>query len=170
MFITAILAKLASLRDYLYLALFVALISGFLYYRHSLIVEGEHTEAAAVTVATHKAEAAAALQIAQLTKDHETAVTKVKEDTDEKLKVVSTQHESDAQRLREYDTYRRQHPALPRPASGSGNQATGDGGTVPDDARFASLEQVALGSTTAGRVLAVALAACMTERDDLVGK
>lgn len=168
--IAALLAKLVPIRDWIYLGVFVALVAGFFYYRHSLIVEGEHTEAAAVQVASNKAVAAATIQVAKLTADHEKAVTKIKEDSDAQLKTASTQHDSDAQRLREYDAYRRAHPAVQSIASGSGDQAAGNGGAVSDDARLSSLEQVGLGLATAVNTGRAALSACMAERDDLNGK
>lgn len=168
--IAALLAKLVPIRDWIYLGIFVAMVAGFFYYRHSLIVEGEHTEAAAVQVASNKAIAAANIQIAQLTKDHENAVAKIQVATTAQLQAVAVQHDSDLERLREYDAYRRAHPAVQSVPSGSGNQAAGNGGAVTDDDRLSSLEQVGLGLATAVNTGRVALNACMKERDDLVGK
>lgn len=108
--------------------------------------------------------------IAALNSTHAAAVAAILETAHAQHETDLLQHTSDADRLREYDAYRRSHPAVASASSGPGNQSAGSVSVVTDDDRLTSLEQVALGLATAGRDSQSALKSCTVERDSLTGK
>ncbi len=115
-------------------------------------------------------QAKAAAHVALVAKAYSTASTANLEKLNDQLKAASDQHDSDAQRLREYDTYRRAHPVVASTQAGSGTGGAGTSSASEDEGRFASLEQVALQLATAGREVTSVLTACMVDRDALTGK
>lgn len=159
-----------SIKSYLYIALLLGVIVFGFYERWHLITEGEERQALAAKGASEKAEAAAAAKIINLNMQHAVDLAKVKLTYENQLKADAVQSASDADRLREYDAYRRSHQAVASPAGGSGATPAGGGSSRADDDRFSQLEIVALGLATAGAVTNTALSACMTERDSLTGK
>ena len=166
--LTAILAKLIPIRDYLYAALIVALlIFGWREYR-GIEAEGAAREAAAVAAASTKAQAAAQAANNKLIADYDAALTKVKVTYAESIKDADAAHAADLQRLRE------------RASSGGGPNPAANGtptSSAPADAGAGGAG--ALGSVPAvlAEDLAVALRAddaaltqCYAERDSLTGK
>ena len=109
-------------------------------------------------------------QIATLTKQHAAVVVAVTEKADEQHRIDSLQHTSDSDRLRQFDTYRRQHPAVQSTASGSTDQAGGNGSAGGNDDSVGRLERSALELADATRAGKVALESCMAERDSLTSK
>lgn len=165
-----ILAKLAPIRDYLYLAVAIAFLVTFLFYRHSLIVKGERTKLAELTVSSRKLEAANATRLATITKTYDGNIVAIKDANAKQAQIDAAQHVSDASRLRDFDAYRRAHEGVASTSGGPGLAIAGDGGASGDDARFERLEVVALGLATAGRASQSALTVCMSDRDELTGK
>jgi hypothetical protein len=94
----------------------------------------------------------------------------ITEKADENDKASAAQHESDAQRLRDYDAYRSSHPALESAGSGTQPQAAGTPGDNGVERSLSSLEQVALDLAGSLRDDQNALSACMADRDGLTGK
>lgn len=109
-------------------------------------------------------------QIAANNSTHAAVVAAIKETADAQHQIDTARNASDADRLREYDAYRRLHPAVGSPASGQGNPSAGGSGVVGDGDRLTSLEQVALDLAVAGRSSLSALKSCTVERDSLTGK
>lgn len=164
------LAALVPFKDYAWGALVILLISGGIYERQHLIDEGKAKEIVSVKVASEKAEAAAEAKIINLNVAHEADIVKVQKTYEDTAKADAVLHDSDAQRLREYDAYRRIHEAVGSAASGL--QANSGGSKVDPglEQRVTELERLALQLATAGREIEAALAACSTERDSLNGK
>jgi hypothetical protein len=164
------LLALIPLKDWIYLSLIAALLGGFAAYTiHERNLGAAH-EVATLKKSSDELQAKAAAHVAQVAKAYSTASTVNLENLNAQLKAASDQHDSDAQRLREYDAYRRAHPAVASAQTGSGIGVSGGSGTSEDDGRFASLEQVALQLATAGREVNSSLSACMADRDALTGK
>jgi len=157
-------------KDQFYGAVIVALLVGFGWYTHHERALGAAHEVAALKISSDKLEKAAAKQVTQTAADYAATLSTVKENLDAQLQTASTQHESDALRLRDYDTYRRQHPALGSAGAGPGAQPAGSTGPGADESRLASLEQMALELADGGRAVSAALTACVKDRDSLTGK
>lgn len=109
-------------------------------------------------------------QIAANNSTHAAVVAAIKETADAQHQIDTARNASDADRLREYDAYRRLHSAVGSPASGQGNPSAGGSSVVGDGDRLTSLEQVALDLAVAGRSSLSALKSCTVERDSLTGK
>lgn len=109
-------------------------------------------------------------KIAILTADHAKQVAAIIGVIDNERKANAAQSASDSDRLREYDAYRRQHPAVASTGGGPKDQGSGDGVAIGDDAILSSLEQVAGKLADSARTGETALNACMAERDGLTGK
>lgn len=157
-------------KDIFYGALLLLALAAGAYEVHHLKAEGAAHEISALQASSAKLQAEAAKQIAENTANYAATVAAVTEKADADYKVSAAQHESDAQRLRDYDAYRRSHPAVGGPASAAAIADAGKSGATGIDDKFASLEQVALGVAGSNAHLAIALMACMQERDGLTGK
>jgi hypothetical protein len=164
------LLKLVPLKDWIYLSLIVALLGGFVSYTIHERDIGKAHELAVLKKSSDELQAKAAAHVAQVAKAYSTASISNLETLNAQLKTASDQHDSDAQRLREYDAYRRAHPAVASAQTGSGTGGQGGSGANQDDGQLSSLEQVALGLATAGREVNAALGACMADRNALTGK
>lgn len=167
---TLVLAKIVGVRDYLYLAIFLAFVGFVLYERHHLIAEGETKILTEVKKTSAAAEQKADALVAKLTAEHIAEVAKIKGETGEQLKAISDLHDSDAERLREYDAYRRTHTTVPGTSAGQRPSQSADEGANGLERQLASLEQVALGLAASGSEVDAALSACINERDSLTGK
>ncbi len=164
------LLKLVPLKDWVYLSLILVLMGGFVSYTiHERHLGAAH-EIAALKKSSDELQAKAAAHVAAVAKSYSTASTSNLETLNAQLKIASAQHDSDAQRLREYDAYRRAHSTVASAQAGSGVGGQGAGSSSEDDGRFSSLEQVALGLATAGREVNSVLSACMSDRNALTGK
>lgn len=153
-------------------ALAVLLLGGGLFGWYTI---HERHKGEAIEITALKKSSAALLKTANdknaaLTADHAKQVAAIIGVIDNERKANAARAASDADRLREYDAYRRQHPAVASAASGPANQAAGDGGPVGNDAIFSSLEQVAGQLADSTREGSTALIACMADRDKLTGK
>lgn len=131
---------------------------------------GAAAKVAELKVSSDKLVIAATKKVADLTTQHAAQVAAIVGVLDNERKVSVAQSGADALRLREYDTYRSQHPAIRGSATGPGVASAGGGGSSGDDERLTSLEQVALQLATADRDGKNALSACMADRNDLAGK
>lgn len=157
------LLKLIPLKDWVYVAAIVAIVSVFTWYTvHERHVGATH-ELAAVTKAGHKAEDAAEQRIKTLTDQHAIDVAKVEENYENLLKTADDQRVSDLQRLRNADAYRKTHSVLGS-TSGAGTQTT-SGTTCLNP-----LESISAELADALRRDDAALAACYVERDSVTGK
>lgn len=165
-----LLLKLIPLRDWLYLGLFLSLIAGSVVFVHHERQIGASHEAVQVRAASDKAEHDAQVKIDNLNKLHTSDVETIRGAYETQRKVDSDKHDSDAQRLREYDAYRRSHQTVGGPAAGPGAVPSRDGGVPSNDDRFSSLEQVALDLAAGGRSVLNSLNACRMDRDKLTGK
>lgn len=157
-------------KDLVYGALIVALIIFGVYERNHLIAEGAQHELAALKISSDRLQQAAAKQVTQTAADYAASLSTIKENLDEQQRTNSVLASTDAQRLRDFDAYRRSHPALGGAAGGPGPQATGAGSTITVDEVLSGLEQSAQSLAAATRSASAALTACMADRDSLVGK
>jgi hypothetical protein len=157
-------------KDLVYGALIVALLAFGIYERHHLIAEGEQHELAALKLSSGRLQAAAQKQVAATAADYANTLSTVKENLDAQIKTASAQHDSDARRLRDFDAYRSQHPALASAPAGQGPVGQGSSSPSSNEHELASLEQVASGLADAGREVSIALTACVNERAALTGK
>jgi hypothetical protein len=157
------LLKLIPLKDWLYIAAIVAIISLFVgYTMHERHVGAVH-ELAAVTKAGAKAEAAVEAKIKTLTDQHAATVADIEDKYEGLLKDADNQHGSDLQRLRDADTYRKTHSLLPSAGSSAAQADSGGAGLT-------GLESVSAKLADAVRRDDAALNACYADRDDLTGK
>jgi hypothetical protein len=164
------LLALVPIKDWVYLSLILALIGGFVSYTiHERHLGAAH-EVAALKKSSNTLQAAAVKHNAEIAKAYAASSSKIVGDLNAQLKTASDQHDSDAQRLREYDTYRSAHPAVGSAGSAVGVVAAGNESSNGLDQRLASLEQVALGLATADREVSDSLTACIAERNSLTGK
>jgi hypothetical protein len=165
----ALLALIPS-RDWFYGALIVGLGCFIVYERYHLIAEGKAETLAALQKSSVALTAKAQAQIVATATAYTASAAKITGDLDAQVKAAAALHVSDAERLREYDAYRRNHPALAGTVAPGGTQSAGSSGPSTNDAELASLEQVALGLATSGREVNAALSACMAERESIDGK
>jgi hypothetical protein len=165
-----LLAKLVPFRDWVYLGLFVALVGLGLYERAHLIHEGEAHELASLQRSSAKLQAAADANVTKLTAEHAAEVAAIRSQLDEQQQTNDALAAADAQRLREYDAYRRAHEAVggaaPGPVPGDSGTESAPGG----DDRYGSLGAVAVELAAAARDAQSALSACVADRDSLTGK
>jgi hypothetical protein len=166
----AILAKLIPFRDWLYLGAFIALIGAGVYERTHLINEGKAKEIVSLKKSSDSLNAAADAKVAQLTADHVKEVADLQEKFDEQQRASSLQSASDSDRLREYDAYRRSHPAVQSASSGPAAAGARTGSDSQVDSIAIRMEEVALGLADADRETLNALQSCMIERDSVTGK
>ena len=164
------LLALIPIKDWFYGALIVGLILFGIHEVNHLKAEGAAHEVAALKVSSDKLIAQEAAHVAQVAKAYAASAAKTTETLDEQTQATAAAQSDAAQRLSDFNAYRRSHPTVASTggAGGSADQGTGSGGS--DSERLSSLEQVALdlaGAAAAGRN---ALSACMAERDALTGK
>lgn len=157
-------------KDWIYLSLIIAVLIGFGSYTIHERHVGAAKEVAALEKSSKKLQDAAVKKVAALTTEHATQVATIIGVIDNERKANAAKSASDAERLREYDAYRRAHSAVDRPASGPGDQGGGDGSAPTVDNLLSSLEQVGLQLATANRLAKTALTSCMIERESLTGK
>lgn len=125
---------------------------------------GAQHELAAVVAASDKAKADAQRQIDSLNTQHAAAVAAIEAQRESDLKDAAAQHDSDTQRLRDYEASRRRVDAA---LAGTGPAA------APADAGpegVSRLGSVALELADALRADDAALTECWRERDSLTGK
>lgn len=164
------LLSLIPARDWLYTAIIVFLVMLGIYERNHLINEGKAHELAQIQTASRRVETEAEKNIAALTNAHIDDVTKVKATYEKQLSDLNAQHDSDAQRLREYDAYRRAHQVVDSAPARLAAAQPGASGPSADEQRYESLEDVALKLATAGANVSAALTACVNDRQSLTGK
>lgn len=157
-------------KDYIYAAIIVALLAGFGWYTIHERHIGAAKEVAALKVSSDELNRKADAKIVKLNTEHATQVATIIGVIDNERKANVSAAASDADRLREYDAYRRSHPAVGSPASGPKNQSDGSGSADRNADRSFELEQDALNLADAGRSVLTALKSCMIERDSLTGK
>lgn len=162
--------SLIPIKDWIYLGAILALLAGFGVFVHHERTVGAAHEIAALQQSSQKLQAAADAKVAQLTAQHTADITANKVVYETQLTALSSQRASDAQRLREYDAYRRARPSVPDTANGPGAATVIPGSAVGSVQRDERLEQVALDLANAAGDAAAALKSCMAERDTLAGK
>lgn len=139
-------------------------------HEHRIVAEAKAAEVEQLKMSSAKLIQKADEQIAANNSTHAAVVAAIKETADAQHQIDTARNASDADRLREYDAYRRLHPAVGSPASGQGDPGAGSSSVVGDGDRLTSLEQVALDLAVAGRSSLSALKSCTVERDSLTGK
>ena len=164
------LLALIPIKDWFYGAVIVGLILFGIHEVNHLKAEGAAHEVAALKVSSDKLIAQETAHVALVAKTYAASAAKTTETLDEQTQATAAAQSDAAQRLSDFNAYRRSHPTVASAggAGGSAGQGTGSGGS--DSERLSSLEQVALdlaGAVAAGRN---ALSACMAERDALTGK
>ncbi len=164
------LLALIPLKDWLWAALVAALIAGVIYERNHLIAEGAAHEIAALQASSAKLQAAAEAKVQETAANYAATVAALTEKHDADTQVANAQLSNDAQRLRDYDAYRRSHQTVGGPASAAAINGSGTGGNSGSDDKFTSLEQVALGLAGSVAHTSIALIGCMAERNSLTGK
>lgn len=157
-------------KDWIYLSLIIAVLIGFGSYTIHERHVGAAKEVAALTKSSDELNRKADAKIVKLNTEHATQVATIIGVIDNERKANVSAAASDAQRLREYDAYRRAHPPVGRPASGPQDQNDGSGSADKNADRSFELEQDALNLADAGRSVLTALGSCMIERDSLTGK
>lgn len=162
------LLALIPFRDWIYGALIVGLIVFGIHERNHLIAEGAAHEAAALKESSDKLIAQETAHVALVAKTYAAQAAKTTETLDEQTQATAAAQSDAAQRLRNYDAYRRSHPDVA--STGQPATDTGASGAGANGQRFSSLEQVALQLAGAAAASRDALAACMTDRDALTGK
>jgi hypothetical protein len=114
----------AQIKLYLYGAVAVALVTGFLMYRHSLILVGEQKIEAAVSAANKKAEEKRAADLAALAKADAAIIQKIQESYNAQIAYDHALADTLARQLQDYEV-RSRAAALP------GDPATHAGPDVP---------------------------------------
>ncbi len=161
------LLALIPFKDWVYLGIITALVAGFGWYTVHERHEGEAHEVAALQKSSAKLVNEANAQIATLTAAHAAELKKVLSDNDQQLQAATVQHNSDTQRLRDADAYRRQHSAIQSAAQSPGATATGTSGASQGGSGIERLEQISSELADGLRDTSAALTACMTERDSV---
>ncbi len=143
---------------------------GILYWHHTIVVATEARDRAAMQAASQAAQAAAQKQIDRLNAQHATDVAKLKVDDEQRHEADLAQHNSDLERLHQFDAYRRAHEKVGSASSGPANPPNGGSGPTDFISILSRLEPVASGLADSTRQTATALTLCMQERDSLTGK
>lgn len=157
-------------KDWIYLSLIIAVLIGFGSYTIHERHVGAAKEVAALTKSSDELNRKADAKIVKLNTEHATQVATIIGVIDNERKANVSAAASDAQRLREYDAYRRSHPAVGSPASGPGDQSGRGGSADSTDDILQRLELVGLQLAAANRLAKTALTSCMIERESLTGK
>lgn len=131
---------------------------------------GERHEVAALAAQSAKLVAQAQAQLEAQQADYNKQLGTLQERLNATIQADTAQHTLDAQRLRDFDAYRRAHPDVPSPSGGQGAGGNGAGGAQPGGDVFERLGSVALELADAVRAEARALNACVAERNALTGK
>ena len=158
------------IKDILYASIILLLLGGFGWYTIHERDIGEAKEVAALKASSEKLQAAADAKVAQITAQHTTEVTTIKETYETALTADSAQRSSDAQRLRNYDAYRSAHGAVGSASPGPSTGGPVQSGTGSSDAIFSRLESVAGELADSARNANAALSACIADRAALTGK
>lgn len=165
------LFKLIPLKDYLYGALVSALLIAFgVYTHHERTVGAAHTIAAVEAESNRQKQVTAAAVKATATQ-YTAQISQVKSVYETQITAAASQHDSDAVKLRNYETrHNGSNPVLqgssngPSPASGIPSSAPE--GNVSNDPVRESTPELA----DAVRTLDAALSMCVADRNSLTGK
>ena len=164
------LLALIPIKDWFYGAVIVGLILFGIHEVNHLKAEGAAHEVAALKVSSDKLIAQETAHVALVAKTYAASAAKTTETLDEQTQATAAAQSDAAQRLSDFNAYRRSHSAVASAGGAGANQGAGTDSGGSDSERLSSLEQVALdlaGAAAAGRN---ALSACMAERDALTGK
>jgi hypothetical protein len=153
-----------------YLIVILALSGGGYFEIKHLEAQAVQHELDSLAVQSAKLQQQAAEQVAATALAYSDSINATKDELNASLQTAAAQSASDAERLREYDAYRRAHESVGSAPSGPGAAPAGGSGGPTDDDRYSQLEQVALGLAAAGRDTVSSLRACMADRDSLTGK
>jgi len=157
-------------KDLIYGGLIVALLLFGIHEVNHLKAEGAAHEVAALKVSSDKLIAQEAAHVALVANAYAASAAKTTETLDEQTQATAAAQSTAAQRLSDFNAYRRSHPTVASAGGAGGSAGQGTNGGGSDSERLSSLEQVALdlaGATAAGHN---ALSACMADRDALTGK
>ena len=158
------LLSLTNVKEWFWAGLVVAMGLLALHIYHA----GENHEIAALKVQSAKLVAQAAAQVAATQNIYETQLVMEKSAYDQSSQAAAAQLAADAQRLRDYDAYRRAHPDVG--SAGQPAASAGTGSPSGSDSILERLEQVAVQLAAATRDTSNALNACIAERSTLTGK
>lgn len=151
-------------------ALLLIAVCGFAAYTFYERHKGATVELAKMKSSSDALLAAANAKIATLTADHAKQVAAIIGVIDNERKANAVSSASDAERLREYDAYRRQHPAVASAGGGPANQGAGANSAGQGEDFVSELGQAGVSLAGALRDSGTALNACTVERDGLTGK
>ena len=155
-------------RDWCWAILLAALLAFSVHFVHKKEAEAVAHETAALKASSDALVKKEAAHVAEVAKNYAASAAATTETLNEQIQAANAQHTSDADRLREYDAYRRAHPAVAstgKPADGSGTSGTGQGEDFVGE-----LGQAGVSLADALRGTTEALSACMADRNSLTGK
>lgn len=132
--------------------------------------DGVNHEKVAVAAASSAAEAKAIKQNAATQATYVAQVNTITETSSAQLETATAQHDSDVERVRDFDSYRSIHAAVAPTSSGPAPVSAGVPSGDSDSERLSSLEDVALQLAGAAADSDIALRACIKDRDALTGK
>lgn len=139
------------------------------YERFHLIDEGEARQLAKMKVSSDKLLATAQANIVKETEAHAADVAANQVKLDEQLKANSVLSDALNKRVRDFDAYRRQHPALAGSPGGPSSASPGECGAIScGDLASQSLQDSDELARSVGELRAV-LQSAQRERDSLIG-
>src|ERR1700675_4685145 len=160
--------SLIPIKDWIYGAIIAGLIAFGFYEVHHLKAEGAAHEVAALKESSDKLIAQETAHVALVAKTYAAQAAKTTETLDEQTQATAAAQSDAAQRLRNYDAYRRSHPDVARTGQPATDAAVSGAGEVVQ--RFSRMEQVALQLIGAAANSRDALTSFMTDRVVMTGK
>ena len=164
------LLALIPVKDWIYAGLGVALLAFGGYEIHHLKAEGAAHEVAALQKSSAELTAKAVAHNAEIGKAYVASAAKITGDLNAQIDIANAQHTSDAQRLRDYDTYRRQHPAVASTGSPGGAPVAGTSSAGQGEDFVSELGLAGVSLADSLRDVNAALSACTADRNSLTGK
>lgn len=158
-----------ELRVALYGALLTVISGWLLYERAHLIDEGKAKELVLLKTSSDTLKAKVAQVIAETTATHEAEAKANQEKLDATLKANAAISDALDQRLRDFNAYRRSHPNVASPPSGTPVTGAGECGTRPCGDVVADLAVRGDGLARSVGELTSTLQACQRDRDSLTG-
>jgi hypothetical protein len=162
--------KLIPLKDYLWAAAVAALLSYHFYTVHEAKVHASAHELAVLKDSSDKLVKANEEKLAAITQQHTADLTAEKVQHAKDIASADANSRDSAQRLRDADAYRRANEKLARASAGPGSCSQYEEINRRLELSLSSLEQVALGLSSAGNELRASLDEVNAERSALTGK
>ena len=166
----AALLSLIPGKDIFYGALIIALLLFGWHEVNHLKAEGATKEVAALKISSDKLVAQEAAHVALVAKTYAAAAANTQGKLDAQIQANTALASNDANRVREYNAYRSQHPAMASAGGTVGSSGQGTGSASQSEDFAGELGQAGVSLADALRDSNAALGACMKDRDDLTGK